>query len=254
MPMEFGEPLGPPAPERIPKAAQGLVAPKRKRNYRLEGPRRTKAGKLLGRPPVHDWPKIELAYLHGIPTSDGQVMHPSLQQICDRFGCGIRQAENHSARGRWSERREAYQRKGALAEIRLRHARMLRKAVIFDDKSLRVAERAIDEADNVLTALAEVNPMLVDVLAFERLVSTMAVAHRMGRLALSLPTELLGDGDERQRRAADEAVVAGLSAEQMADIKALEEQVASGKIALVQLYQGIDGIFRSAREADAKRA
>ena len=60
---------------------------------------------------AYDWLLIKREYVQGYPDKDGQIICPTLEQLCERHGCSLSTIMKKSASEKWPTERKIFGRK-----------------------------------------------------------------------------------------------------------------------------------------------
>ena len=59
----------------------------------------------------YDWNKIEQSFVQGIQDDNGNISYPEYNDLIDLFGCTYSTLTSRASKGKWKQKREAYQKK-----------------------------------------------------------------------------------------------------------------------------------------------
>lgn len=132
---------------------------------------------------AYDWLLIKSEYVQGYPAQDGQIVCPTLEQLCERHGCSLSTILKKSAKEKWQQERNIYgiKRNNKIQEKKLNI--LVEESANIDNKALTIANKGLEFVNK---RLDEEDLSNHDVM---KLSNTASTFHKMGRLALGEPTE-----------------------------------------------------------------
>jgi hypothetical protein len=208
------------------------------------------------------WAAIELDYVQGTEI-DGELVFPTQAQLVEKYGVSPRALAEHAKRGGWVAKRERYAQKIAVDRHRARQRALLKELDQCDQSARAGAKLAISEMLHHLQEIraarlraeAEGRGSLALLQSLEGCMRVLERAHKVWRLALNQPTELVERATEAERldRARRHEVYDFLSPEEAGRLAELEARVERGELDIMRLYEGIAEIFRRERVVNERR-
>lgn len=119
-------------------------------------------GKLPEEHPLrkHPWEDVQRDYVEGYNVAEEgepvEIHYPTQGDLADKYKISEQVIRNRAAKYRWTEHRNVFQQKMALERQRKMAEQMARKAVVFNKKSHKVAEDAIDIIDQRISYLKSI--------------------------------------------------------------------------------------------------
>jgi hypothetical protein len=132
---------------------------------------------------AYDWLLIKREYVQGYPDEDGQIICPTLEQLCERHGCSLSTIMKKSASEKWPTERKLFGRKKEEKIEEKKIEVLAEESASIDNKVLNAADIGIDKG---LSFLADKTLSIHD---FNKVSRALSTFHRMGKLALGEPTE-----------------------------------------------------------------
>ena len=132
---------------------------------------------------AYDWLLIKREYVQGYPDEDGQIICPTLEQLCERHGCSISTILKKSSSEKWKQERNIFGIKRN-KKIQEKHIEVLvEESTNIDNKALTAADVGIS------IGLERLNTPGLSNHDYQKLSVAIGNFHRMGKLALGEPTE-----------------------------------------------------------------
>lgn len=131
---------------------------------------------------AYDWLLIKREYVQGY-EQDGELVCPTLEQLCTRHGCSFSTIRKKSSTEKWLQERNIFRTKKEQKITEKRLNNLVEEATNIDNKALTIADKGLSLVEKRLEAEDVSNH---DAL---KLSNTAANFHRMGKLALGEPTE-----------------------------------------------------------------
>ena len=132
---------------------------------------------------AYDWLLIKREYVQGYPDKDGQIICPTLEQLCERHGCSYSTLTKRSSSENWRQERKLFGKKKERKIEDKKIEVLAEESASIDNKALNAADIGIDKG---LSFLADKTLSIHD---FNKVSQAMSTFHRMGKLALGEPTE-----------------------------------------------------------------
>jgi hypothetical protein len=160
-----------------------------------------------------NWPAIEIAFVHGDVSAQDSVgpterTYPTLADVAARYAVSLRQVAERSRRDGWVQKRTQYQNEFASALHRQRIRRKVREAEQFDVACLTLAKLVINDC---LRQYQRAGPDGLAPQVKDAVTRAGERAQKIGRVAMSLPTELEAEAGAAEKRAGERAVAPGVT-------------------------------------------
>lgn len=131
---------------------------------------------------AYDWLLIKREYVQGY-NEDGQVICPTLDQLCERHGCSLSTIMKKSASEKWPTERKLFGRKKEEKIEKKKIEVLAEESANIDNKALTASDKGIEIG---LKKLDDKNLSTHD---YQKISIAISNFHRMGKLALGEPTE-----------------------------------------------------------------
>ena len=93
--------------------------------------------------PKYDWVDIRRQFIEGVPDEDGKPQYLSLAQLSKHAKVPVQRLRQRSSAEKWFQARDEYREKLAKVTQAKRIAQFSEKAVVFDERSLDLAQEGM---------------------------------------------------------------------------------------------------------------
>ena len=128
---------------------------------------------------AYDWAKIKRGYVQGIKNNT----KPTLEEVCEYFGCNLSTTKKRSAKENWQQERNLF---GTKVEPLIEEKtinRMVEESANLDNIALNISIKGLNKVDSRLGDNKLSNHDM------QKLSTTANNFHKMGKLALGEETE-----------------------------------------------------------------
>lgn len=132
---------------------------------------------------AYDWDIIKTEYVQGFVDKDGNLKLPTLNELCNRYGCSYSHIKHMSSDGKWVYHRKHFKkhREACIREKKLDI--VVNEAAEFDSEALKASKNGIKE---VIKYLKKPDLSTLD---YQKLSISLINYQKVGLLALGEPTE-----------------------------------------------------------------
>lgn len=105
--------------------------------------------------PKYDWVDIRRQFIEGVPDEDGKPQYLSLAQLSKHAKVPVQRLRQRSSAEKWFQARDEYREKLAKVTQAKRIAQFSEKAVVFDERSLDLAQEGMTLVSHRVREIAQ---------------------------------------------------------------------------------------------------
>lgn len=132
---------------------------------------------------AYDWATIKRDYVQGYTDKEGKIVCPTLEDLCDKYGCSFSTITKRSSTENWKQERKLFSNKKERKIEEKKIEVMAEESANIDNKALNIATKGLKVVEKRLENKSLSHHDLM------KLSNTASTFHKMGKLALGEETE-----------------------------------------------------------------